>query len=114
MVNVVKKGAGRPAHEAKRRKHAQEDVVVGGKRDDALKDAAAPTPKFVMFGKGKFVHVIRTAKWDKKHAQCLVVRKNMVAGKINYKSKGISPEAVLALDGCCNCGTEAVAARLVD
>jgi hypothetical protein len=120
MVNVVKRGANRPAHEAKRRKHAQEDVIVGGKRDDALKAAAKkgsgkkePTPKFVMFGRGKLVHVIRTAAYDRDHSQCLVVRKNMVAGKTNYKDKGISPEAALALTGCESCATKVMAEAML-
>ncbi len=67
-----------------------------------------PKPKFMVIGKGKYVHVFRTEKWDRKHHQCQQARKAIVAGKINYKSKGISPEAAAALDPCPNCDTAGV------
>lgn len=127
MTTVVKKGTGRPAHAARKTKHAQRNVVVGGKRDDALLNALNPTkkgtamskeppaPRFVMFGKGKVVHVIHTKAYDLKNGQCPTVRKNIVAGNVDYKKshKGLSPEATLALPTCTNCGTEVVAQRLI-
>lgn len=73
-----------------------------------------PKPKFVMIGRGKFVHVIHTEAYDRKNAQCQVIRKAVVAGKIDYKKdKGLSAEAALALDGCTACGTEVVATSLI-
>lgn len=126
MTNVVKRGAGRPAANAKRKKHAQRDVVVGGARTDALIGASKsnqkgstmakePAPRFTMLGKGKFVHVIRTAAWDRKNSGCQTLRKYVVAEKIDYskKNKGLSPEAALALDGCEHCATSVVATRML-
>lgn len=116
MTTTVKRGAGRPAAEAKRKKHAQRNPVLGGKRDNSLKEAAmpkVPTPKFTVIGKGKFVHVIHTEKYDREKSGCQQVRKALVAGKINYKSKGLSPEAALALEPCTNCGTSEVAKRML-
>ena len=81
------------------------------KKKDATPKAdvmKGPKPKFVMIGKSKFVHVYRTEAWDRKHSQCQMVRKAMVAGKIDYKAKGISPEAASALDGCEVCATPLV------
>ena len=72
-----------------------------------------PKPKFMHIGKGKFVHLFRTKAWDLKHSQCPQVRRANVAGKVNYKAKGLSPEAALALDTCEDCGVDAVAKRLI-
>lgn len=69
---------------------------------------ATPKPKFHTLGKSKFVHVVYTEAYDRKNAQCQQVRKFMVEGKIDYKAKGISPEAALALDECPRCMTHGV------
>lgn len=116
MTTTVKRGAGRPAAEAKRNKHAQRNPVLGGKRDTQLKEAAmpkVPTPKFTMIGKGKFVHVVHTEKFDRANSGCQTVRKALVAGKIDYKGKHLSPEAALALEPCTSCGTSEVAKRML-
>lgn len=63
---------------------------------------AAPKPKFMMLGKSKYVHAIRTKAWDLKNSQCLQVRKYQVAGKVP-KGKGISPEAASVLEPCTSC-----------
>lgn len=76
--------------------------------------AKTPKPRFMMLGKSKWVHVVRTAAYDRKHSECQQVRKYMVAEKINYKDKGLSPEAASALDACPNCGTAEVLAGLTD
>lgn len=73
----------------------------------------APKAKFVMLGKSKFVHVVHTAAYDRKNSECPQVRKYMVAGKIDYKDKGISPEAALSLDECDRCVTHKVAQSLI-
>jgi hypothetical protein len=71
-----------------------------------------PKPKYMMLGKSKFVHVVRTEAWDRKNSQCQHTRKMMVAGKIDYKGKGLSVEAALALDSCPACCThETIAAN---
>lgn len=77
--------------------------------------AKAPTPRFTTIGKGKFVHVIYTEAYDRKHSQCMTVRKNMVAGKIDYskKHKGLSPEAALSIDQCSQCATHEVAKAML-
>jgi len=75
--------------------------------------STGPKPKFMMIGKGKYVHLFRTKAWDLKHSECQQVRRATVADKVNYKHKGISPEAALALDTCADCGVEAVAKRLL-
>lgn len=72
-----------------------------------------PKPKFMMIGKGKFVHVVRTKAWDLKHSECQQVRRATVADKFNYKSKGLSAEAALALDMCVDCGAEDIARLIV-
>jgi hypothetical protein len=64
---------------------------------------STPKPKFVMLGKSKFIHVVRTKTYDLKKSQCQQVRKYTVAG--NVPKKGISPEAASALDPCPDCGT---------
>lgn len=74
---------------------------------------AAPKPKFMTLGKSKFVHTVRTEAYDRKNSECQQVRKYMVAGKIDYKAKGLSPEAALALDGCETCATKLVAESLI-
>lgn len=66
-----------------------------------------PKPRFVMIGKGKYVHVVHTELFDRKNSKCQTVRKATVAGKVPGGS--LSPEAALALDGCDNCGTHEVA-----
>lgn len=69
----------------------------------------APQPKFMMLGKSKYVHVVRTKAWDRKNSECQQVRKYLVADNIPYgKGKGISPEAASALDPCPNCDTAGV------
>lgn len=72
-----------------------------------------PKPKFMFIGKGKFVHLFRTKAWDLKHSECQQVRRATVAGKVNYKHKGLSPEAVLALDWCDACNVLLVAKDLI-
>lgn len=69
--------------------------------------AATPKPKFMMLGKSKWVHVVRTETWDRKNSQCQQVRKFVVAGKVP-KGKGLSLEAASALDPCPNCDTAGV------
>ncbi len=76
--------------------------------------AKTPKPKFMMIGKGKYVHTFYTKAYDLKHSQCTQARKAIVAGKIDYKHKGISPEAALALDGCEACATRTVAEAQID
>lgn len=76
--------------------------------------AKTPKPKFMMIGKGKYVHTFYTEAYDRKHSQCTQARKAIVAGKVNYKSKGISPEAALTLDGCEACATHSVAEAQID
>lgn len=71
-----------------------------------------PKERFVLFGRGKLVHVVHTKAYDLKNSQCQTVRKQWVAGKVTT-GKGLSPEATLALDGCERCGTQAVAKRLL-
>lgn len=63
---------------------------------------AAPKPKFMMLGKSKFVHVVRTKAWDLKHSECQMVRKMQVAGNVP-KGNGLSPEAAHELDPCSHC-----------
>lgn len=66
------------------------------------------TPKFMMLGKSKYVHAVRTKAQDlgsKNGSQCQMVRKAQVAGTIP-KGKGLSPEAASALDPCPNCETD--------
>jgi hypothetical protein len=61
--------------------------------------------KFMMLGKSKFVHVVRTKAQDLKAkggSECQQVRKYQVAGTIP-KGKGLSPEAAAALDPCPAC-----------
>jgi hypothetical protein len=72
-----------------------------------------PKPKFMSLGKSKYIHTIRTEVWDRKNAQCQMVRKSLVAGTINYKDKGISPEAASVLDGCPSCETAGVLKSLI-
>lgn len=75
--------------------------------------AATPKPKYMMLGKSRFVHVVRTSAWDRKHSECQHVRKMVVADKVNYKDKGMSAEAALALDSCTHCAThETIQANL--
>ncbi len=74
---------------------------------------AEPQPKFMHIGKGKYVHVFRTKAWDIKHSECPQVRRATVAGKINYKAKGLSPEAALTLDNCAECGVDEIAKRII-
>lgn len=74
---------------------------------------AAPKPKFMMLGKSKYVHTVHTEAFDRKKSECQQVRKYVVAGKINYKSKGLSAEAALALDGCEACATVVAARALI-
>lgn len=75
--------------------------------------AKEPNARFLPIGKGKVFHVFRTEAWDRKHSTCTQARKALVAGKIDYRKKGISPEAVLELIGCPQCGTHEVAKRLL-
>lgn len=73
---------------------------------------AGPKPKFMHLGRGKYVHVVRTVKWDLANSQCQQVRKGQVAGK--FKGKGLSPEAALDLDaGCTDCATNLVAKQVI-
>jgi hypothetical protein len=63
--------------------------------------------KFMMLGKSKYVHAVRTKAQDlgaKNGSQCQMVRKYQVAGNIP-KGKGLSPEAASALDPCEACDT---------
>lgn len=117
MTNVVKRGTNRPAHYAKVNRHSQRNVVVGGKRDDALKGALRketptmakePKPRFVVLGK-KYVHVVHDEAYDLKNTKCQTVKKAAGAGKIPAGS--LSAEAALALDGCPKCATAIVAER---
>lgn len=81
-----------------------------------------PKPKFMTLGKSKFVHTVYTKTYDLKGKRegggtgsgCQQVRKYAVADKIDYKAKGISPEAALALDSCEACATSIVAESLID
>lgn len=77
--------------------------------------AKEPAPRFTVIGRGKYVHVIRSEAWDRKHSQCQTVRKNLVAGKIDYgkKHKGLSPEAALSIDQCPSCATHEVAKTML-
>jgi hypothetical protein len=72
-----------------------------------------PKAKFMTLGKSKFVHTVRTEAYDRKNSECQQVRKYMVAGKIDYKAKGISPEAALSLDSCEACATSVIAEALI-
>ena len=78
---------------------------------------AASKYKFIVLGKSKFVHAVRTKAQDLKQggtgSQCQTVRKYWVADKIDTKHKGMSPEAASALDPCPNCDTAGVLASLV-
>lgn len=69
---------------------------------------ATPKPKFHLLGKSKFVHTVYTNAYDVKKSQCQQVRKYVVAGKVDYKSTGISADAALALDSCEACATHEV------
>lgn len=65
--------------------------------------------KFVMLGKSKYVHVVRTKAQDLKSkggSQCQQVRKYQVASKV--PKKGISAEAASALEPCIACDTAQV------
>lgn len=69
--------------------------------------------RFVILGKSKYVHAVRTKAQDLKAAskdgsQCQQVRKYQVAGKV--PKKGMSREAASALDPCPNCDTAGVLA----
>lgn len=72
-----------------------------------------PKEKFIMIGKGKVVHVVRTKAADLKTggdgSQCPAVRKAWVAGSIKPSAKGVSPEAAQSLDECGRCHTHDVA-----
>lgn len=69
----------------------------------------APKPKFMILGKSRYVHVVRTKTWDRKNSGCQQVRKYLVADKIPYgKGKGISPEAASVLEACPHCDTAGV------
>lgn len=73
-----------------------------------------PTPKFMMLGKSKFVHVVRTKAYDLKHSECQQVRKLQVADKIpSGKGKGLTAEAASALEPCQHCHTDEVIGALV-
>lgn len=61
----------------------------------------APNARFMVLGKSKYVHVVRTKAWDVKNSGCQQVRKYQVAG--NVPKKGLSPEAASALDPCPQC-----------
>lgn len=78
---------------------------------------AASKYKFIVLGKSKFVHSVRTKAQDLKQggtgSQCQTVRKYWVADKIDTKHKGMSPEAASALDPCPNCDTAGVLASMV-
>lgn len=71
--------------------------------------------KYTTIGAGKVVHVITTKVADTKAAsdtpgsQCPAVRKAWIADKLKGTTKGLSPEAASALDGCSRCGTTAIA-----
>jgi hypothetical protein len=73
--------------------------------------AKTPKPRFVVLGKSKFVHVVHTELYDKKHSGCQQVRKMTVAGKV--PAGGMSPEAASALDPCPNCDAAEVIASLM-
>lgn len=75
---------------------------------------ASTNAKFMMLGKSKYVHVVRTKTQDlrqgEKGSGCQQVRKYQVAGNIP-KGKGLSVEAASALEPCPLCHTaEAIAA----
>jgi hypothetical protein len=79
---------------------------------------ATPTRKFMLIGKaGKVVHVVTTKANDLKQggrgSECQQVRKAWVAGKIDPKHKGMSPDAALALDCCTRCETAGVAKSMI-
>lgn len=68
---------------------------------------AKPNARFMMLGKSKFVHVVHTKAYDLKHSGCQFVRKMQVADKVG-KGKGLSPDAVEALEPCPHCEPLAV------
>lgn len=74
--------------------------------------AKTPKARFVTLGKSKFVHIVHTELYDKKHSRCQQVRKFTVAGKVPGGS--MSPEAALVLDDCPQCHTHDEAQVLAD
>lgn len=69
--------------------------------------AKKETPRFVMLGSSKYVHVVHHESYDKKNSRCKSVLKAASAGKV--PSGGMSPEAAEDIgEPCPKCDTATV------